>query len=169
MLSSAKRITCNDTFKKHLEEYLISTARTLVKIEEKYVDEAFKNAKYDYSGIEFDRSSIIESNPEKVRVGEAAEYKNSEDQEREITHTQSVGSTEGLELMKTELSSWNIHGGLSAEYHVGASTGIGYMKRQSESVKRISGKKILLPLRSIASDIKLLVDDLCQTINYRAT
>ena len=112
-----------------------------MEIKEKYIDKAFKNAEYDYSSVEFDCSSIIESNPEKVCFGEAAEYKSSEDQEREITHTQSVGSTEGLELMKTQSSSWNICGGLSAEYHVSVST-----ERQTESVKRISGKKIVLPL-----------------------
>lgn len=108
------------------------------------MDEAFRNAEYDYSDVEFDCSSIVASNPKEVRVGEAAEYKNSEDQEREMTHTQSVGSTEGLEVIKTDSSSWNIHGGLSAEYHVGASTGIGYTKQQSETVKRIAGEGIIV-------------------------
>ena len=107
------------------------------------MDEVFKNVEYDWSGIEFDRSSTVAFTPKEVRVGEAVEYPNTDDQECEETHTHNVRSTEVLEIIKTESSSWNIYGGLSAEYYVGASAGIGYTKQKSEAVKRSAGENIM--------------------------
>ena len=107
------------------------------------MDEVFKNVEYDWSGIEIYHSSTVAFTPKEVRVGAAVEYPNTDDQEHEVTHTHSVRSTEVLEIIKTESSSWNIHGGLSAEYYVGASTGIGYTKQNSEAVKRSAGENIM--------------------------
>ena len=119
------------------------SGRTLVGIKEKYMDKAFKHAKYDYSDVEVDCSSIIESDPIDERVGNPVTHNNNEEESRDKCFSLTFEYTEGLELMKTVSSGWNISGGLSAEYQgIGASTGIGYTEQQSESVKRIRGKKV---------------------------
>lgn len=134
------RISCNEAFKKHLEEYCKFTGRTLDKEAYMYTDEVFKNAEYDWSGIEFDRGSTVVSTPEEVLVADATEYRNHGEKETEETYSHNVVSTAALEIIKTESSSWNIHGGLSAEYHVGASTGIGYTKQKSKATKHSTGE-----------------------------
>jgi hypothetical protein len=141
--SSDGRISCNETFKKHLEEFCKFTGRTLINIQEADMDEVFKNVEYDWSGVEFDRSSVVACNPKEVHVVKPAEYPNSEATECEITHIHSDASSEALELIKAESSSWNIRGGLSAEYHIGASAGIGYTKQKSATVKHAKGENVV--------------------------
>ena len=132
------RISCNEAFKKHLKEYCKFTGRTL--IEEDYTDEVFKKAEYDWSGVEFDRGSTVACTPEEVLVADATEYRNRGEKETEETYSHNVVSTAALEIIKTESSSWNIQGGLSAEYHVGASAGIGYTKQKSKATKHSAGE-----------------------------
>lgn len=107
------------------------------------MDEVFKNVEYDWSGIEFDRGSTVACPPEEVLVADATEYPNHGEKETEEIYSHNVGSTKALELIKTESSSWNIHGGLSAEYHVGTSAGIGYTKQKSEATKHSAGENIM--------------------------
>ena len=130
------QIVCNETFKNLVERYLKSSDRTLVKIKEKYLDQAFKGATYIHSTVEVDHGSIKELKSINKTLGDSVKYSEPGSHHFEKT----VSYTLGTELMETVTSGWSITGGLSAEYQgVGASTGVTYTKQRSEIMKKIQG------------------------------
>ena len=136
------QIVCNETFEKLVEKHLASSNRVLVEIKEKYMDEAFKGAKYFHSKVEVDLGSIKKLDPIKKCLGDPVTFPNNDNVDSNKTFTQIVEYTTGTELTETVASGWSITGGLSAEYQgVGASAGVGYTEQQSETIKQIRGTK----------------------------
>ena len=139
---SAVQIVCNEAFKKLVERYLESSDKTLAEIKEKYMDQAFKGAKYFHSKVEVDIGSIKELDPIRKCLGDSVTFTNNDNVDSSKTFTQIVEYTTGTELTETVTSGWSITGGLSAEYQgIGASAGVGYSEQQSETIKRIRGTK----------------------------
>jgi hypothetical protein len=137
------QIVCNETFEKLVEKYLASSDRVLVEIKEKYMDKAFKDAKYFHSEVELDLDSTAEFDHRPKCLGDPVTYPNPDKKkESEEVFTQIVEYTTGTELTETVTSGWSITGGLSAEYQgIGASTGVGYTEQQSETIKKIRGTR----------------------------
>ena len=136
------QIVCNETFEKLVEKHLASSDKTLVEIKEKYMDEAFKGAKYFHSKVEIDVGSIIELDPIRKCLGDPVTFTNKTNVDGNKTFTQIIEYTTGTELTETVTSGWSITGGLSAEYQgIGASAGVGYTEQQSETIKQIKGTK----------------------------
>ena len=106
------------------------------ELEETYIDNAFKNAVYDYSDVEIECDSLHESLvPSKV--GKSFEWSNTTDADESHLYDEEITYVVGNEHTVTNSSEWNICGGLSATYQgVGATTNIGYTKRQSEMIKK---------------------------------
>ena len=143
MLFLAKRIVCNEKFEELLKAYLKSSGRTLAKeITEECMDEAFRDAKYDYSDVKVYCGSTKDVKLEKQPLGDAVNSNDSENKASVEAFTVTVKYIVGTELTQTKLSGWNITGGLSAEYHIGASAGVGYTSQQSESIRHIKGTEV---------------------------
>ena len=106
-------------------------------LKETYMDDAFKNAEYDYSDVEVERHSLHESPIVSREVGQSFEWPNISDAYESHVYDKEIGYAVGNELTVTNCSEWNICGGLSAAYEgVGATANIGYTRRQSETIKK---------------------------------
>ena len=160
-----KRIVCNETFEKLLEKHLQSNGMKLERIKEEDLDDAFEGAEYDYTEAEVDCSAnAIHDFPPVLRhIGLLYECRNNEDTPIEEKYNKDIEYMEGLEHIKTKCSEWSICGGLSAMYQgSGASTVIGYTRRQSEQAKKIESttqtqhitKTISIPLKHYRSVVQ---------------
>ena len=110
----------------------------LKEIKEKYLDDAFDKAEYDYSETEVqcNASAIFRHDPKLVYLGDRIEYPNDKDVKVDEKYNRTDNYMEGAEHTQTRCSEWNICGGLSAAYQgVGADGKIGYTSGQSEIVK----------------------------------
>ena len=106
-------------------------------LKETYMDDAFKNAVYDYSDVEVKRHSLHESPIVSCEVGQSFEWPNMSEAYESHVYNKEIGYAVGNELTVTNCSEWSICGGLSAAYEgVGATANIGYTRRQSEMIKK---------------------------------
>ena len=122
-------------------KHLQSKGMKYLEIKEEYMDDAFKDAKYDYIETEVECGAIQEFPPVLQHIGDPFEYPNNDDTPSEEEYSKEIEYTEGLEHSKTNCSEWSICGGLSAEYQgAGASANVGYTKSQSQTVTKFKGK-----------------------------
>lgn len=129
-------MVCNGVFEEHLKKHLDKMGMDFLEIKEKYIDDAFQNAKYDYTEAEVECKSLYEFRRVSRYIGEPFVYSNESDTSRDYAYDKTITYTEGEEHTQTNCSEWNICGGLSAKYQgVGADAKVGYTKRQSEIVK----------------------------------
>ena len=107
-------------------------------LKETYMDDAFKNAEYDYSDVEVERYSLRESPTVSREVGQSFEWPNTSDTCELHVYDKEIGYVVGNEHTVTNCSEWSICGGLSATYQgVGAKANVGYTRRQSETIKKM--------------------------------
>ena len=144
ILPSAKRVVCNEKFEELLTRYLELSELTLAnEITEACMDEAFKEAEYNYNDVEADRASTINDGElVKQPIGESVNSNSDDDKPTIESFDVAVTYTKGTELMETKISGWRFTGGLSAEYHVGMSAGVSYHKQQSVAVKSFKGEQV---------------------------
>ena len=107
------------------------------ELKEKYMDDAFQKATYDYTDAEVDCDSLHEFPIVPHEVGYSFEWPNRSDIDESHQYDKEITYVVGKEHTETNCSEWNICGGLSAMYQgSGATANIGYTKRQSEMVKK---------------------------------
>ena len=108
-------------------------------LKETYMDDAFKMAEYDYSDVEVECHSLHESPIVSREVGQSFVWSNTTDADESHQYDTEITYVVGNELTVTNSSEWSICGGLSATCEgVGARATIGYTKRQSEIIKKIT-------------------------------
>lgn len=138
-----KRIVCNETFKNLLAEHLQEKGMKLEELKEKYMDAAFKDARYDYTETEVGSSAVHEYPPEVQNIdGTPTDHVNGSDEPLVEQYEKEIEDTEGCELSLTKSSGWNVSGGLSAVYQgIGAAATMEYTTCQSETVTKFKGKR----------------------------
>ena len=136
------RVVLNEIFEVYLKNYLESKGLDLDEnsLEEDSMDEAFSDAKYDFSEVTvcFDpRKHFKPIERHEKFCCTSVVHTNRGDKECIKHHTTTIEKTEGLEYCDAKVWTWSTSGGLSAKYQgVGASVSIGYTKSQSQTLKK---------------------------------
>lgn len=132
----------NEVFEVYLRNYLELKGLELDEhsLEEDSMDEAFTDARYDFSEVivHLDQKKSFKpvERHEKFCCTPVT-HTNRGDNECIRKHTTTIEKTQGLEYCDAKTWTWSTSGGLSAKYQgVGASVSIGYTKSQSQTLKK---------------------------------